>query len=372
MAAALNPVNTSVNSVTRSWTADPSGVLNPFLDCNLQNPVANGTCGAITNNAFGTPNTVTTFSPNVISGYGVRPYNWETEVGVHRELAQGIALDATYFRRWWGNFLATQNANWTSASYDPFCTTAPVDPNLPNGGGYPICGLYDINPSVGAKVSNLISNSNQFGNQWEHYNGVDIGVTARLPHASLVQGGLNVGRDETNNCDVVAKVNNGPTAPALTAQNAGGVFSPSLLYCDIKPPFQPQVKFLGTLGLPYKLSVSGVFQTLPGPMIQASESLSKNQGLTNTSLGRQFFEATYNVPLIAPGTLYGQRVYQVDFRLSKSMPLGHGTLRGNLNAYNILNANPVLIQSNTYGPAWQQPQAVLTGRLFRFDATIDF
>jgi hypothetical protein len=372
MAAALNPVNTSVNSVTRPWTSDPAGQLNPFLDCNLQNPAANGSCGAITNASFGTPNTVTTFAPNVISGWGVRPFNWEAEAGVQQEVAKGISVTAMYFRRWWGNFYVTRNPNWTAANYDSFCTSAPQDPNLPGGGGYQICGLYDINPAVGSKVQNIVSHADDFGNQWEHYNGVDINVAARFAHGGLVQGGLNIGRDETNNCGVVSQINNGPSAPALTASNAGGVFSPSLVYCDIKPPFQPQVKMLGTIGLPYKFTISGTFQSLPGPMILASESLSKAQGLTNTTLGRQFFEATYNVPLIAPGTLYGQRVYQIDARLSKAVPLGHGTLRGNINLYNMLNANPVLIQSNTYGPAWQQPQAVLTGRLLRFDATIDF
>jgi Carboxypeptidase regulatory-like domain len=372
MAAALNPVNTSVNSVTRPWTSDPSGQFNPFLDCNLQNPAANGSCGAITNNAFGTPNTVTTFAPSVISGWGVRPFNWEGEAGVQQEIARGISLSGTYFRRWWGNFYVTQNPNWTAANYDSFCTTAPLDPQLPNGGGNQICGLYDINPSVGANVKNVIANSNQFGKQWEHYNGFDVNLSARLPHGSLVQGGMNVGRDETNNCGVVSQVNNGPSAPALTASNASGLYSPSTVYCDIKPPFKPQLKMLATVGLPYKFTVSGTFQTLPGPMILANESLSKAQGLTNTTLGRQFFESTYNIPLIAPGTLYGDRVYQADVRLSKAVPLGHGTLRGNINLYNMLNANPVLIQSNTYGSAWQQPQAVLAGRLIRIDATIDF
>jgi hypothetical protein len=372
MAAALNPVNTSVNSVTRTWTADPAGQFNPFLDCNLTNPAANGSCGAVTNAAFGTPNITTTFAPNVISGYGVRPYNWEGEAGIQQELTRGISLNTTYFRRWWGNFYVVQNTNWTAANFDSFCTTAPVDPKLPGGGGNQICGLYDINPSVGANVNNVISNANQFGKQWEHYNGVDVNLTARLPRSSLLQGGVNVGRDETNNCGVVANVDNAPSAPALTALNAGGVYSPSTRNCDIKPPFQPQVKFLGTVTLPWKVGFSGVFQTLPGPNILATESLTKAQGLTSTTLGRAFFESTYNIPLVTPGTLYGDRVYQIDLRLSKAVPLGHGSLRTNVNLYNVMNANPVLIQSNTYGAAWQQPQAVLSGRLLRFDATIDF
>jgi hypothetical protein len=369
MAANNNPINTSTNSVARTWTSDPGGTFNPYLDCNLTNPAANGTCGAIQNTAFGTPNITTTYDQAIRDGFGVRPFNWEAEAGVQQEIARGVSVNATYFRRWYGNFYVTQNQNWTAASFDPFCVTAPTDTRLPNGGSYQICGLYDINPSVGANVSNFITNANNFGNQWEHYNGVDLNVNARLPHGTLVQGGINIGRDETNNCDVVSKVQNPASG---TNFNVAGVFSPSTVYCDVKPPFQPQVKLLGTFRLPYSLAFSTVFQSLPGPNILASESLSKAQGATATTLGRPFFESAYVIPLVSPGVLYGDRVYQFDLRVSRLFTLGQARLRGNVNLYNALNANPVLIQNNTFGPAWQQPQAVLSGRLLRFDVQVDF
>jgi hypothetical protein len=41
MAAALNPVNTSVNSVTRPWTADPSGQVRVQGHGNSTIPVVN-------------------------------------------------------------------------------------------------------------------------------------------------------------------------------------------------------------------------------------------------------------------------------------------------------------------------------------------
>src|SRR6266849_6477929 len=103
----------------------------------------------------GTPNIATTLAPSVISGYGVRPFNWETEAGIQQEVARGISFNATYFRRWWGNFLVNRNPNWTPGNFDSFCTTAPNDSSLPGGGGYQMCGLYDVNPSVGAQVNNV-------------------------------------------------------------------------------------------------------------------------------------------------------------------------------------------------------------------------
>ena len=45
LAQAVNPITTRALSTTRGWTSDPSGTMNPALDCNLANPAANGACG---------------------------------------------------------------------------------------------------------------------------------------------------------------------------------------------------------------------------------------------------------------------------------------------------------------------------------------
>src|SRR5205085_5784979 len=77
------------------------------------------------------------------------------------------------------------------------------------------------------------------------------------------------------------------------------------------------------------------------------------------------------VQLIAPGTVYGDRVYQVDSRLSKTWRFGRVRLQGQLNAYNLLNAGPVLAVNNTYGATWLNPTATLQGRMFKFGSQID-
>ena len=47
----------------------------------------------------------------------------------------------------------TDNQLVTPADYDPYCVTAPVDTRLPGGGGYQVCGLYDIKPAKFGQVA---------------------------------------------------------------------------------------------------------------------------------------------------------------------------------------------------------------------------
>jgi hypothetical protein len=75
--------------------------------------------------------------------------------------------------------------------------------------------------------------------------------------------------------------------------------------------------------------------------------------------------------LIAPGTMYGERLNQVDFRLSKIFKFSRGRIQGNVDLYNLFNADPVLALNNTYGTAWQRPLQILQGRLLKFSVQLD-
>ncbi len=78
------------------------------------------------------------------------------------------------------------------------------------------------------------------------------------------------------------------------------------------------------------------------------------------------------IDLVLPGVLYGQRTNQVDLRFTKSFRTGTKRLNGNFDIYNALNANPEQVIVNTYGPNWQQPAAILPGRLFKFSGQLNF
>ncbi len=339
---AANPASAIVTNVTRTWN-DLNG---DFI------PQANE-LGPISNLNFGLSRITTRYAEDAVTERG---FNWETSASVQHEIMPRVSANVGYFRRWYGNFRTTDNLEVTPADYNPFCVTAPADSRLPGGGGYQVCGLYDVTPSRFGQVDNRITLSKNFGKQTEIYDGVDVSVNARLPQGIVVQGGTSTGRVKTESCFVV----DSPQA---------------LLNCEVTPPFMTQVKLLGIYPIPFwGLQASATFQSLPGPQITASYTATNAQ--IAPSLGRNLASGangTATVPLIAPGTMYGGRLNQLDFRMSKIFRILQGrTIRANVDLYNMFNASPVISHNNTFGAAWQRPTQILQGRLLRFGGQFDF
>ena len=337
-----NPANAIVTNATRTWN-DSNGDFIPQPN----------ELDALSSSSFGSSNVTTRYDDEVLKNRG---YNWEISTSIQHELASRVSVNAGYFRRWYGNFIATDNLRVTPADYSPYCVTAPPDSRLPGGGAYQVCGLADVNPSRFGQVDNLISMSENFGKQKEIYNGVDLGLNLRFPGGAVLQGGTSTGRLSTDNCFVVD--------------------SPQqLLNCKVTQPFKTQVKVLGVYPLPvWGLQAAATFQSLPGPEITASYA-APNSAIA-PSLGRNLSAgatATATVPLVSPGTLYGDRLNQIDFRATRSFALGAGRrLQANVDVYNLANASPVLTLNNTFGPAWQRPLQILHARMLKFSAQVEF
>ena len=78
------------------------------------------------------------------------------------------------------------------------------------------------------------------------------------------------------------------------------------------------------------------------------------------------------MPLIAPGTMFGDRMQQTDLRIGKSFKHGGTRIRALVDVANLFNSNAVLILNTTYGANWLAPTYVLPGRLIKPNITIDF
>ena len=81
------------------------------------------------------------------------------------------------------------------------------------------------------------------------------------------------------------------------------------------------------------------------------------------------------MPLTAPGTEFLPRLNQFDLSLAKWFGLGGSRrLQGQLDIFNVFNANPVLgVQSVNFATAaYNQPNAILNGRTFRVGAQLRF
>jgi len=348
-----NPTQRTVQSVTRQWN-DIDTDFTP--DCDLTNPLLNGECLQISNLAFGNPIPSTTYSPDVLSGWGQRGFNWETSVSVQHELVPNVYVDVGYFRRWYGNFLATDNRALSPADFTGFSVTAPADSRLPSGGGYPVSGLYNITLAGFTRPpDNYLTFAKDYGEQTENWQGYDFSVNARM-RGVVTQGGISTGRRLTDSCEIRAAL------PETTPLNP---------YCRVEEPYLTQFKLASAYTIPkIDVQLAGTFQSVPGPVVQAT--VVYPAAALAPALGRPYVGgATAVVNVIPTAAEYGDRLNQFDFRIGKILRLGGLRTALNVDLFNALNANPVLTENPSFA-LFRQPLSVLNPRLVKFSAQLDF
>jgi hypothetical protein len=72
------------------------------------------------------------------------------------------------------------------------------------------------------------------------------------------------------------------------------------------------------------------------------------------------------------GTLYGDRINQVDLRVARTIRIGRFSVRPTVSVYNLLNANPVLQYNSRYNASWPAPNVILMARFVDFGVQLDF
>jgi hypothetical protein len=348
-----NPIVKLANVTTRAWT---DANRNYVPECDLVNPDANGECGAMANRNFGNPISGTVYDADTLTGWGKRPFNWEFSAGVQHLLLQRVSLNVGYFDRWYGNQVVTDNRAVTAADFTSFSITAPSDRRLPDGGGYTIGGLYNLNPNRVGQVDNYLTFSKNYGRDTERWRGADVSVDTRF-RSVLLQGGFSSGRTMTDNCDVRAVL------PEIAPVNP---------YCDVAERFQTQVKFIGSYTIPrVGVQTSAAFQSFPGPPVVAD--FVATNAVVQPSLGRPLSGGAANVPvnLIETGSMFGERTNQLDLRFAKIVRLGRSRSTVALDLYNALNSNAVLSEAAAYG-RFREPVQILQARFARLSLQFDF
>jgi hypothetical protein len=224
---------------------------------------------------------------------------------------------------------------------------APRDRRLPGGGGYQVCGLYDVSLEKFGQIDNVVTHPSNFGKRTRVSNFFTVSLDSRFGSGLVLGGSVDTGRSVQDNCFVVD--------------------SPQqLLNCRVVTPFEAQtlVKMYGSYPLPGDFVASGILQNLSGIAYDANYPVSNAE--IAPSLGRNLAAcgtrpvctATATVPLIPPQTMFDPRRTLVDFRLSKLFSVRPKMrLRANLDIYNVLNSSAVLNANHTYGPQWRVPVA---------------
>ena len=143
-------------------------------------------------------------------------------------------------------------------------------------------------------------------------------------------------------------------------------------WCRQSEPFLTQVKGFGSYVVPrVDVQVSAAFQSIPGPMIAANYIVTS--AAAQASLGRPLSGGVVNITanITAPGSLYGERLNQLDLRFGKTLRFGRTRTLVALDLYNALNVDTILTVNNNFG-AWQRPQTNIQARFAKFTVQFDF
>jgi len=302
-----------------------------------------------------------------------RVYNIETTLGVQHELLPGVQLNAGWFHRTFHNLPRQTNTLQSFSDYTLVNVVSPIDGS--------VVPIYNVSRTALTRVNNVVATDDS---QKEWYNGFEISFNARLPHGASLFGGTTSERMMWTLCNEESNPNN-------------------LLYCDSRNsgiPFRTQLKLSGSYPLPYGITASGSLQSIPGyllgcnvaacniPAPTALPNLTTPPGMGTvwsiSPVSRYAADckgpctpgalvipnmsaATLNVPLVAPGTEYAERLNQLDISLAKWFQVGKARLQGQLDIFQALNRGDVLsVRSLNYGTlSYLQPSSVMQGRILR-------
>jgi hypothetical protein len=369
--------------VTRAWS-DANGNFVP--DCDLRNAnaqdlraVGGDACGVLSNVNFGRNVLTNTFDPAVLSGWGVRPSDWSLALSIQQQIGRQSALSATYTRRSFQGFTVADNTEVDPSDLTLFQLAAPSDSRLPGGGGYVIPGLYDVAPAKAGVVSHRITSARSFGRWSQYFQGIDVTLEMRVGRSLTVAGGVSSGQSEADNCEVRAHLPELATTTTGTSPFGAGLLgsavTPVSPYCRVTIGMLTQVRGLSSFRIPrIDVQLAATFQSKPGALLAA------NYAAPNTAvapaLGRNLSGDARNITLnlIEPGSMYGDRINQFDLRAAKLVRRGRTTTVVGVDVYNVLNSNAVLTYNNTFVPQgpWLQPLTIMTPRLLKFTAQLDW
>ena len=294
--------------------------------------------GPSTNLNFGKPILDVHADPRVANGWGVRQYNWEYTASLQHQVGEGLSATVAYYHRWYGNQLWTDNLLQDESDYTPFTIANPINP------GERIT-LYNLNAAKRGVADRVLTFA---PHNTQKYDGLEFLVAGRFPGGGLANGSMTFGKTTLDACTV-----DDPNQKR---------------FCRTTVPFIPEAiyKAMVAYRIPFGIQASGVFQSVPGPMIAASYTVNSaiaGVPLTNGSI---------LVNLVEPGSRYGDRSNELNVRFAKRFSASRTAIEPSLEVFNIANSSPVRTVNTTYGPNWLRPTSTPLGRMLKLALKVDF
>jgi hypothetical protein len=385
-----NPASTFAQTANRAWT--DNGNFRP--DCDLQNPLGQDSratggdlCGALDNQNFfvfrqtgNALSTATRIDPALLSGWGIRPYDWQFNASVQQELFPRVSAEFGFSRRWWGNFTVTDNLAVSPQDFDTYTFTAPSDPRLSTS-GQPVTYMLRNNRTAFGAVDNYLTLASNYGDVSAYWQGIEMSVSARIRDGLTVQGGFTDGAGTRDFCDLAAAV------PEIYTQGGSWLLNQQASACRVEEPWLIAWRGLATYTIPRAdVQVSAIMRSQPNITATndpASNGLAANANFFQTNaaiqaaLGRPIAGGltTTTLNLAMLGQVYPDRLNTVDMRFTKILRFGRTRTNVGVDLYNLFNANTGTTFNENFGTdgsTWLRPNAILNPRYVRFNATVDF
>jgi hypothetical protein len=379
--------NDNIAQGSRVWNAAGTA----YVDCGGAPYPTPGVCeinlGALRPN-FGLLSDAGTFA-----GYP-RGYNVEHGFEVQHELLPRVSVTGSYYFGRNYNLTNLSNALFTGTGL----TTGGLNRALQYGGNpldnrhyrpleifNPITGeritVYDILATSKALASDTVTDLDP--SRANRYTSVVAELTARFARGARVAGGIFVERELSTNCEASADPNN-------------------LRFCDrtdlppgLEIPFSTNLKMIGVYPLPWQgIVVSGVLQSIDGGArtvrLQISRTARYPDGsnprfprcpapcpagaLIAPTLNGTYTGTTLTIPLFPSGSrgYRGERLNQLDLKVSKPFRVGRVKVTPSLEAFNVTNQDMIITYASTnYNTAsYLQPNSLLQGRILGAGASI--
>ena len=156
-------------------------------------------------------------------------------------------------------------------------------------------------------------------------------------------------------------------------------------YCHKNSGFLTSIKGLGSYTVPRAdVQVSATYQTYLAPAAAGSQitnpifsMVAANYVATNAviapSLGRNLSGGAANatVNLIAPGSVHGDRLHQLDVSVAKIIRMGTMRATAKVDVFNVTNNNAVLTENASYA-RFRSPTSILQARFLKLGIQLDF
>jgi hypothetical protein len=386
-----NPAATFAQTANRSWNdltfpeGDPRRG-NFVPDCDLNIAGASGECGGLDNaNFFGfrdsgsVRSTATVVSPDLLSGWGVRPFDWQFAASVQQQLLPRVSVEFGYSRRSWGNLTFTDNRAIGPADFDEYRFTVPTNSNLPTSGQQLTYLL--LKPAAFGKVDNYLAPASDYADPAVYWQGLEMSVNARTGGGLTLQGGFTTGGGVRDLCDLAAQL------PELYSQPLGILQNKDIGACRIEEPWLWAWRGLANYIVPkVDVQVSAIMRSQPNVLA------TNDPGSNGLSQSANYFEVAQNVvaqlgrpiagnapqvtlDLARLGDVYPDRLNTVDMRVSKVLRIRRIRANVGFDLYNLFNANTGTAFNQNFGAdgsTWLRPNAILNPRYARFNATVDF